>query len=261
VPATCGSTATRSTPDATPLTDSRPAHRAAAGADGRFLGYAGVNPHSLIAARILSRDPAQPPGPFPVRAPAQGALALRDRLYPSGCYRALFGEGDGLPGWWWIASASIVVLQAGTAAIEAMKGEVVDAVQKVLAPTGILWRNDAGAREPGGLERYVEVAAGEVPEEVRVFEDGVEFGAPVRQGQKTGWFYDQRDNRARLARYRPPACWTSTPTSAPGACRRGARRARHAGRCLRRGAGRMPRAMPGGWAWRSRRAGPGLRRS
>jgi 23S rRNA (cytosine1962-C5)-methyltransferase len=59
------------------------------------------------------------------------------------------------------------------------------------------------AREPEGLERYVEVADGEVPDEVRVNEDGIEFGAPIRTGQKTGWFYDQRDNRARLARYRP----------------------------------------------------------
>jgi 23S rRNA (cytosine1962-C5)-methyltransferase len=173
------------------------------GADGRFLGYAGVNPHSLIAARILSRDPAEPPGQALFRRRLETALALRERLYESGCYRALFAEGDGLPGLVADRFGDIIVLQAGTAAIEAMKGEVVDAVREVLAPTGILWRNDAGARTPEGLERYVEVAAGEVPETVSVFENGVEFTASVKTGQKTGWFYDQRDNRARLARYRP----------------------------------------------------------
>jgi 23S rRNA (cytosine1962-C5)-methyltransferase len=172
-------------------------------AEGRFLGYAGANPHSLIAARILSRDVSHPPGrPLFVHR-LKMALALRERLYPEGCYRALFAEGDGLPGLVADRFGDIVVLQAGTAAIEAMKGEVVDAVQKVLAPAGILWRNDSAVREFEGLERYVEVAAGTVPDEARLVEGGIEFSAPIRAGQKTGWFYDQRDNRARLARYRP----------------------------------------------------------
>jgi 23S rRNA (cytosine1962-C5)-methyltransferase len=174
-----------------------------ANVEGRFLGWAGVNPHSLIAARILSRDAAHPPGRSLVVHRLKVALALRDRLYPEGYYRALFGEADGLPGLVVDRFGEHVVLQAGTAAMEAMKGEVVDAVQKVLKPAGILWRNDAGAREPEGLERYVEVASGDVPDEARVIEDGIEFGAPIRHGQKTGWFYDQRDNRTRLARYRP----------------------------------------------------------
>jgi 23S rRNA (cytosine1962-C5)-methyltransferase len=172
-------------------------------AEGRFLGYAGVNPHGLIAARILSRDSAHPPDPSLVVHRLKVALALRERLYEAGCYRVLFADGDGLPGLIADRFGEVLVLQAGTAAIEAMKGEIIDAAQKVLAPAGILWRNDSGARELEGLERYVEVAAGEVPDEVRVVEGGVEFTAPVRSGQKTGWFYDQRDNRARLARYQP----------------------------------------------------------
>lgn len=172
-------------------------------AEGRFLGYAGVNPHSLIAARILSRDLAHPPDRSLVVHRLKVALALRERLYEDGCYRALFADGDGLPGLIADRYREFVVLQSGTATIEAMKGEIVDAVQKVLAPAGILWRNDAGVRELEGLDRYVEVAAGEVPDEVRLTEGGVEFTAPVRSGQKTGWYYDQRDNRARLARYRP----------------------------------------------------------
>jgi 23S rRNA (cytosine1962-C5)-methyltransferase len=172
-------------------------------AEGRFLGYAGVSPHSLIAARILARDLAHPPDRSLIVHRLKVALALRERLYEQGCYRALFADGDGLPGLIADRFGDIVVLQAGTAAIEAMKGDIVDAVQKVLAPAGILWRNDAGARELEGLERYVEIAAGAVPDETRLIENGIEFTAALHGGQKTGWFYDQRDNRARLARYQP----------------------------------------------------------
>jgi 23S rRNA (cytosine1962-C5)-methyltransferase len=172
-------------------------------AEGRFLGYAGVNPHSLIAARILSRDLARPPDRSLFVHRLKIALSIRERLYADGCYRALYADGDGVPGLIVDRFGEYVVLQAGTAAIEAMKGEVVDAVRKVMSPAGILWRNDAGARAPEGLERYVEVADGTVPEEVPVLEDGIRFTAALHTGQKTGWFYDQRDNRARLARYRP----------------------------------------------------------
>jgi 23S rRNA (cytosine1962-C5)-methyltransferase len=172
-------------------------------AEGRFLGYGGCNPHSLIAVRIFSRDISRPPDRSLLVHRLKVALALRERLYRDDCYRLLFADGDGVPGLIADRFGEVVVLQAGTAGIEAMKGDVVDAVQKVLAPAGILWRNDSGVREFERLERYVEVAAGEVPEEVRVVEQGLEFTAPIRGGQKTGWFYDQRDNRARLERYRP----------------------------------------------------------
>lgn len=172
-------------------------------AEGRFLGYAGVNPHGLIAARILSRDAARLPDRSLLVHRLKVALSLRERLYEHGCYRLLFADGDGVPGLIADRFGEIVVLQSGTAAIEAMKGEVVDAVRKVLSPAGILWRNDGSARDLEGLERYVEVADGQVPDEVTVNEAGVELTAPIRGGQKTGWFYDQRDNRARLGRYRP----------------------------------------------------------
>jgi 23S rRNA (cytosine1962-C5)-methyltransferase len=168
---------------------------------GRFLGYAGVNPHTLIAGRILSRDPDRLPGAGLIKHRLNLALALRQRLYPSGHYRLLFGESDGVPGLIADRFGDYVVLQAGTATMESLKGEVVDAVNAVLEPRGVLWRNDSGARDMESLDRYVELASGEVPDLAPVVEGNLEFRAPLHQGQKTGWFFDQQDNRRRFARY------------------------------------------------------------
>lgn len=193
---------------------------------GRFLGYASVNPHSLIAARILSRDPDRFPDAGFVKHRLNVALGLRRRLYGSGCYRLLFGESDGVPGLVADRFGDFLVLQSGTAAMERLKGGIVDAVRAVLEPRGILWRNDSGARDMESLDRYVEIAWGEVPELVPVTEGDLDFRAPLHQGQKTGWFYDQQDNRARFARY-PAASvldvFSYTGAWGLGAATRGAR--------------------------------------
>jgi 23S rRNA (cytosine1962-C5)-methyltransferase len=188
--------------DATPLKAFEPGDLARVVSDrGRFLGYAGVSPHNLIAARIIGRDPAHPPGPGLLTHRLRAAAALRDRLYPCGHYRLCFSEGDALPGLIIDRYGHYFVLQAGTATIERMKGDIVDVLNREFAPAGILWRNDGAARVAEGLGQYVELAGGDVPEQVPVLEAGVEFAAPVRTGQKTGWFFDQRDNRQRLMRY------------------------------------------------------------
>jgi len=187
---------------ATPVKDLRPGEVVRVVSDrGRFLGYAGVNPHTLIAGRILSRDPDRPPGAGFLKHRLNFALGLRSRLYPSGHYRLLFGESDGVPGLVADRFGDYVVLQAGTATMESLKGKVVDAVNAVLEPRGVLWRNDSGARDMESLDKYVELACGEVPDLAPVVEGDLEFRAPLREGQKTGWFFDQQDNRRRFARY------------------------------------------------------------
>jgi 23S rRNA (cytosine1962-C5)-methyltransferase len=85
--------------------------------------------------------------------------------------------------------------------MEAHKDDVIAALTQVLKPSGILFKNDSAARDAEGLTRYVETVFGLVPEWVALEENGVKFEAPVIQGQKTGWFYDHRMNRARLAPY------------------------------------------------------------
>jgi 23S rRNA (cytosine1962-C5)-methyltransferase len=95
----------------------------------------------------------------------------------------------------------VVVGQIATAGMEAMRADVEAAVRKAIAPTALLWKNDAGVRELEGLPSYVQPAFGEVPEFVEVEEGGVTFRIPLGAGQKTGWFFDQSANRLALRKY------------------------------------------------------------
>ncbi len=167
----------------------------------RFLGYAYVNPHALICARIVSRDGRFPPGKPLFVHRLQVALALRERLYPTPYYRLAYGESDGLPGLVLDRYGDVVVGQVGTAGMEALKGEVLEAIEKVIGPRTVIWKNDSGARELEALPSYVETALGEPVDHAWVDENAVRFRVPVGAGQKTGWFYDQAANRRALLKY------------------------------------------------------------
>jgi 23S rRNA (cytosine1962-C5)-methyltransferase len=191
--------------DATPLSAFAPgqivqlrAHRDA------FLGYAYVNPHALICARILSRDAARPVAPALIGERLKVALALRARLGDARYCRWVFGESDLLPGLVLDRYGDLVVGQIATAGMEALREEIAFAVREVARPQTLFWKNDSGARELEQLPRVTEAAFGEVPAEVSVIESGLPFAAPLAEGQKTGWFYDQSANRARLRRYVTP---------------------------------------------------------
>lgn len=184
---------------ATPLTRFRAGEIVAVHSDrDRFLGYAYVNPHSLIAARILGRHAAYPPGKSLLVHRVQVALALRERLYATPHYRLVHGESDFLPGLVIDRYGDVCVGQIGTAGMEAQKDAIVEAIAKVVKPRAFVWKNDGGARELEGLPKYVEAAIGEVPESVEVVEGGLRYAAPLAGGQKTGWFYDQAWNRAQF---------------------------------------------------------------
>ncbi len=184
---------------ATPLTAFAPgAHVQVRSSHNRFLGYAYVNPRTLISARLLGRDPDYPPGKSLLVHRFRVALALRERFHAAPFYRLAFGEADLLPGLVVDRYGDVLVAQIGTAGMEAMKTEIQDALIKVLAPRGMLWKNDSSIRELEGLERHVDTAFGEVPDYVEVPEGGVTFRVPLAAGQKTGWYFDQTGNRAML---------------------------------------------------------------
>jgi 23S rRNA (cytosine1962-C5)-methyltransferase len=171
---------------------------------GQFLGYAYVNPHALICARIVGRDIAHPLDRALIARRLDVALALRNRLTRDPYYRLVFGESDGLPGLVLDRYGDIMVGQIATAGMEALKADVEAAVREVVNPAALFWKNDSGARDLEHLPAVTEVAFGVVPEEVQVLESGLRFAAPLARGQKTGWFYDQTANRQRLVRYMPP---------------------------------------------------------
>jgi 23S rRNA (cytosine1962-C5)-methyltransferase len=168
---------------------------------GRFLGHGYVNPRSLICARIMSRDPEHGIGKSLIVHRLQVALSLRRRLYEQPCYRLVYGESDGLPGLVVDRYGDVLVAQIGTAGMERLKSEIAAALEKVVHPTALLWKNDSGARELEGLPSYVETGIGTVPDTVEVIENGLRFAVPLAQGQKTGWFFDQSVNRSTFLKY------------------------------------------------------------
>jgi 23S rRNA (cytosine1962-C5)-methyltransferase len=186
----------------TPLTGFEPGQPVELQAsNGRSLGSGYINPHSLICARVVSRDAAHPLSLSLLVHRFQVALSLRERVYARPYYRLVFGESDGLPGLVVDRFDAVLVVQITTAGMERVREQIVAALIKVLRPSAVLLRNDSPIRELEGLPRYVEPVSGQVPEQVDLEENGVRFRAAPAAGQKTGWYYDHRDNRARLARY------------------------------------------------------------
>lgn len=169
--------------------------------DGKILGTGYVNPHSLICARLLSRDPAHPFSPLLLLHRLRLALALREGLYSYPFYRLVYGEADGLPGLIIDRFADVYVVQLTTMGMERHKAHILQALETLLKPRGVLWRNDSPIREREGLTRYTEVAVGHVPAEIVIQENKTHFQIPLIEGQKTGWFFDQRDNRYRFIKY------------------------------------------------------------
>ena len=168
---------------------------------GKPLGIVALSPNNLICARLLSRDIRHSLDKSLLVHRLQVALSLRERLFDSPCYRLVYGDSDLLPGLVIDRFHDILVVQLASATMEQHKEALIEALVQVLKPRGILFKNDSAARDAEGLQRYVETAFGVVPEWVALEENGVRFEAPVLGGQKTGWFYDHRMNRARLAPY------------------------------------------------------------
>jgi 23S rRNA (cytosine1962-C5)-methyltransferase len=165
--------------------------------NGKCLGNGYVNPASLICARLVSRDAHYVLDRSLLVHRLNVALALRERLFEGGCYRLVYGEADQLPGLIVDRYGDVCVVQCTTAGMERVKEDIVSALDKVLRPRGVLIRADSPVRALEGLPSYQEMR-GEVPEQVQIEEHGVRFTVSLKQGQKTGWFYDQRVNRMWL---------------------------------------------------------------
>lgn len=165
---------------------------------GRPLGTGYINPASLIAVRMVSRKADEALGPDLLRRRLSDALALRERMFPSPFYRLCHGEGDFLPGLIADRHGDHLVCQITTAGMDAHTDELIGVLEELLHPSSLLLDNDVASRDLEKLERFQRAALGTVPEEAEVEENGMRYTIPLQGGQKTGWFYDQRMNRAAL---------------------------------------------------------------
>jgi len=190
---------------ATPLKSFTPGQEVVVQAhDNTLLGAAYVNPHSLIAARLYSSKPDDQLDLAFFKQRFMNALQLRSRLYTLPYYRLAFSEADELPGLVVDRFGQDLVVQINTAGMEQKIEVIADALRAILPETtSILLRNDSSIREQEGLKTYIDPIYGNPPESIMLEENGVRFSAPLLKGQKTGWFYDHRDNRATLKKYVP----------------------------------------------------------
>jgi 23S rRNA (cytosine1962-C5)-methyltransferase len=169
-------------------------------ADGRPIGRAFFNPRSLIAARLIDRGESdQPVDQAFLEERLAAALTLRDRLFDGPHYRLVHGESDRLPGLVLDRFGPVLVLQPHAAGIDRLLPDLIAAARRVLDPAAIILRADAGGRALEGLDERTEVVHGDLDGTIEVVENRVRFPIDPVAGQKTGWFFDQRDNRRAIA--------------------------------------------------------------
>ena len=171
------------------------------GPRGRTLGHGLYSDRSQITLRMLSRGD-EPADDALIRRRIESAVAFRASLaIDASAYRLVHGEADLLPSLIVDRYGEYLVVQALSQGMDRLLPSIVHVLKDVARPQGILARNDPRARLLEGLEQRVEVLAGEVPDSIRVAEDGIQYDVDVRRGQKTGLFLDQRENRAAAALY------------------------------------------------------------
>ena len=168
---------------------------------GEFLARGYLNRKSQIAVRVLAFDQRPIDESF-FRERLETAVAKRSRIAEtSDAYRIVHSEADFLPGLivdWYAGYASV---QINTLGMERFRPQILNALNTVLAPKGIIDKSDAKVRAKEGIETRNGLLAGEVPEAVTITENGVKFSVNLHEGQKTGFYLDQRRNRAETSSY------------------------------------------------------------
>lgn len=171
-----------------------------ASAGGEPLGTAFFNPHTLIAGRLLTPKVGIAVDRGFFRDRLEAALRLRERLFTVPFYRLAHAEADGLPATIIDRMGDVLVVQLNAAGPDRAADDILGALSDLLQPRAILLKNDSPARALEGLPAETRLAAGALDAPVELMENGARFRIDPSEGQKTGWFYDQRDSRAFVAR-------------------------------------------------------------
>ena len=187
--------------------------------DGFFLGYGFINSHSKIRIRLMSRRREHPVDDALLRRRVRDAWNYRKAVTDTSSCRLIFGEADFLPGLTVDKFSDVLVVESLALGIDRLKMRILDLLKEVLAEDGIIIRgiyerSDAKVRLQEGMERFCGFIADPFDTKVEIVENGVRYLVDVKDGQKTGFFLDQKYNRAAVARLCPGKkvldCFTHT---------------------------------------------------
>lgn len=173
--------------------------------DGYFLGYGFINTNSKITIRILSRRKENQITKEFLERRVRNAWEYRKQTVDTGCCRVIFGEADFLPGIVIDKFSDVLVVESLALGIDKLKPIILEALKKVLAEDGITIRgvyerSDAKVRLNEGMERFKGFIGEPFDTKVEITENGVKYMVDVEDGQKTGFFLDQKNNRAAIHR-------------------------------------------------------------
>lgn len=174
--------------------------------DGFFMGYGFINTNSKITVRMLSRKKEHPITEDFLKQRVKDAWEYRKQTIDTGCCRIIFGEADWLPGLVVDKFADVLVVESLALGIDKLKLSIIEALKNLLAADGIhirgiYERSDAKVREQEGMERYKGFIGDPFDTKVEIVENGVRFLVDVKDGQKTGFFLDQKNNRAAIHKF------------------------------------------------------------
>ena len=179
---------------------------------GNGIGFAFYSRQSQIRLRVFSRE-EEPPTPELLRARTAASVARRGAFENNAARRLIFGEGDLLPGVVADRYGDVITLQTLSRGADALKTRIVEVLREIINPAGILERNDVRTRLLEGLDEKRGVLYGRVPDEVEIAENGIRFIIDPLNGQKTGFFLDQRENRVaagKIANGKTLDCFTNS---------------------------------------------------
>lgn len=163
---------------------------------GHFLAKGSFNPNSQIAVRVLTYNPQEEIDKLFFEKRVREAWEYRRRLLEdTNACRLIYGEADFLPGVVVDKFADVLVIQILSLGMEVRREQLIQALVKVMEPKGIYERSDVPVRELEGLEQRTGPVWGETPGEVEIVENGLRYVVDIVEGQKTGFFFDQRENR------------------------------------------------------------------
>lgn len=167
---------------------------------GTFVARGYYNKHSLISVRILTRNLKQEIDKIFLKEKINQAFTHRKNIYPQlSSYRVVYSEGDLLPGLIVDKYENFLSLQILTLGMERLKPIVMEVLEEIFQPQGMILKNDSAFRELEGLKKEITIAKGNFNSPIIIEENGLKFHVDLLKGQKTGFFFDQRENRNWVA--------------------------------------------------------------